>query len=66
MGCRQEQGTPFWPPLSPVDKPEFDKHRGGHILIYLYFNLLNLLIFFKGGMVTSMHKAAYPSGGMGS
>jgi hypothetical protein len=55
---------PFWPPLLPAGEPEF--HRGKHKLINFYINLMNLLNRFDSGIVTSMHKAAHLSGGMGS
>jgi hypothetical protein len=42
------------------------KHRGRHQFIKAYFNLLNLLNRFDGGLGTNMRKAAHPSGGMGS
>jgi hypothetical protein len=46
--------------------PNSIKHRGKHKLINFYVNLLNLLNRFDGGIGTSMRKAAYPSGGVGS
>jgi hypothetical protein len=49
---------PFWPPLLPADELEFNYHTGQH--------KLNLLNHFDSGIGTNMHKAAHPSGGMGS
>ena len=46
--------------------PNLIKHRGRHKLINFYFDLLNLLNRFDGGIGTNMRKAAHPSGGMGS
>jgi hypothetical protein len=57
---------PFRPPLLPAGEPEFDKTSGKHKLINFYINLSNLLNRFNGGIGTSMHKDANPSGGVGS
>ena len=41
-------------------------HRGQYKLKNFYFNLLNLLNRFDGGIGTNMRKTTHPSGGMGS
>ena len=40
-------------------------HRGKYKLINLYFNLLNLLDRFDGGIGKNMRTAAHPLGGVG-
>ncbi len=42
------------------------KHRGQHKWINFYFNLLNLLNCFNGGIRKNMRKDAHPSSGMDS
>ncbi len=43
-------GCPFWSPLSPADEPTSIKHRGQYNYIGFYINLLNLTKPFNSGL----------------
>ncbi len=64
MGIRWQRWMPFWPPLSPADKPTSIKHRGWYKYNHFYINLLNLTKPFDSSLKKWMRKAAHHSGGV--
>jgi hypothetical protein len=66
MGGHGQQWMPFWPPLSPADKPEFDLTQGQYKHINFYIDFLNLIKPFNSSLGKYMFKTARPSGSVDS